>query len=216
MVEAVGKWPVAILIRQWIHHTEFQLRKYHLNWIQLCGTGVIACNSLLIHIPGKLLGRTLHDCPFVKLSVIRWWLFSKRCFWSANFGKWKLSNSKSTQEYAKLRLILCLTIFEKKRALPEQFSLFWTKFVGKLLMGNHFLPMKKSDHHGKISLLCSIANRHFTDLPVTQGWGLLSQFPSFRYFPNFSVSSKHTLAIECRVYIWQVSPQLSCGGTCQI
>ena len=54
--------------------------------------------------------------------------------------------------------------------------------------------------------------------PLTkgQGWGLLSQFPPFRYFPNFSVSLKHTLPIEYRVYIWQVSPQLSCGGTCQI
>ena len=48
------------------------------------------------------------------------------------------------------------------------------------------------------------------------GWELLSQFPPFRYFPNFSSLSKHTLAVEYRVYIWQVSPQLSCGDTCQI
>ena len=48
------------------------------------------------------------------------------------------------------------------------------------------------------------------------GWGLLSQFLPFRYFPNFSVLSKQTLAIEYHVYIWQVSPQLSCGDTCQI
>ena len=31
-----------------------------------------------------------------------------------------------------------------------------------------------------------------------------------------TVLSKHTLAIESHIYIWQVSPQLSCGGTCQI
>ena len=49
-----------------------------------------------------------------------------------------------------------------------------------------------------------------------QGWGLLSQFPPFRYFPNFSALSKHTLANEYHVYIRQVSPQLSCGDTCQI
>ena len=49
-----------------------------------------------------------------------------------------------------------------------------------------------------------------------QGWGLLSQLPPFRYFPNFGVLSKHTLSIEDHVYIWQVSPQISCGGTCQI
>ena len=48
------------------------------------------------------------------------------------------------------------------------------------------------------------------------GVGLLSQFPPFRYFPNLLVSSKHTSPIEYRVYIWQVSPQLTCQGTCQI
>ena len=48
------------------------------------------------------------------------------------------------------------------------------------------------------------------------GWGLLSQFPPFRYFPKFSSLSKDTLAVKYRVYIWQVSPQLSCGDTCQI
>ena len=50
----------------------------------------------------------------------------------------------------------------------------------------------------------------------SQGWGLLSQFPPFRYFPNFSVLPKHTLSIEDHVYIWQVSPQLSCGDICLI
>ena len=49
-----------------------------------------------------------------------------------------------------------------------------------------------------------------------QGWGLLSQFPPFRYFTNFSSLSKHTLTVKYRVYIWQVSPQLSCGDTCKI
>ena len=52
--------------------------------------------------------------------------------------------------------------------------------------------------------------------PIDLGWGLLSQFLPFRYFPNFSALSKQTLAIEYHVYIWQVSPQLSCGDTCQI
>ena len=48
----------------------------------------------------------------------------------------------------------------------------------------------------------------------TLGWGLLSQFPPFRYFPKFSPLSKYTLIVKYRVYIWQVSPQLSCGDTC--
>ena len=51
---------------------------------------------------------------------------------------------------------------------------------------------------------------------VVQGWGLLSQFSPFRYFPNFSASPKYMLAIVYRVHIWQVLPQLSCGDTCQI
>ena len=48
------------------------------------------------------------------------------------------------------------------------------------------------------------------------GWGLLSQFPPFRYFLRCSSLLKHTIAIEYHVYIWQMSSQLSCGGTCQI
>ena len=48
------------------------------------------------------------------------------------------------------------------------------------------------------------------------GWGLLSQFSPFRYFPNVSSLWEHALAIEFHVYIWQVSPKFSCGDTCQI
>ena len=48
------------------------------------------------------------------------------------------------------------------------------------------------------------------------GWGLLSQFSPFRYFPHFPLLSKQKLAIEYHVCIWQVSPQLCCGDTCQI
>ena len=53
-------------------------------------------------------------------------------------------------------------------------------------------------------------------LDKAQGWGLLSQFSPFRYFPHFPLLSKQTLAVEYHVYIWQVSPQFSCGDTCQI
>ena len=64
--------------------------------------------------------------------------------------------------------------------------------------------------HDIFMILCAIPSTG--DL----GWGLLSQFPPFRYFPNFSSLSKHTLTVKYRIYIWQVSPQLSCGDTCQI
>ena len=52
-------------------------------------------------------------------------------------------------------------------------------------------------------------------IPARSG-GLQSQFSPFRYFPNLSALSKHTVDIEYHVYIWQVLPQLSCGDTCQI
>ena len=39
------------------------------------------------------------------------------------------------------------------------------------------------------------------------GLGLLSQFPPFRYFPNFTASPKCMIAIENHVHIWQVSPR---------
>ena len=60
------------------------------------------------------------------------------------------------------------------------------------------------------------AQQGLTRKYVKQGWGLLSQFSPFRYFPYFPLLSKQTLAIEYHVYIWQVLPQLSCGDTCQI
>ena len=51
---------------------------------------------------------------------------------------------------------------------------------------------------------------------VVQGWGLLSHFFPFRYFPIFSEWSKQWLPVWYEVQIWQVSPQLSCGDTWQI
>ena len=50
---------------------------------------------------------------------------------------------------------------------------------------------------------------------IVQGWGSQSQFSLFPYFLKFSVRPKHTLAIERHVHIWQVSPLMSCGDTCQ-
>ena len=70
--------------------------------------------------------------------------------------------------------------------------------------------------------ICQIAVRCMPQNPtdgrqtLVQGWGLLSQFPLFLYFPNFSASPEYMLAIEYHVHIWQVSLQLSCGDTCQI
>ena len=62
-----------------------------------------------------------------------------------------------------------------------------------------------------------LLRRHWVNrMWLLQGRGLLSQFSPFRYFPHFPLLSKQMVAIEYHVYIWQVSPQLSCGDTCQI
>ena len=48
------------------------------------------------------------------------------------------------------------------------------------------------------------------------GVGVTKPIFSVPLFSTFSVIVKKALDIEYRVYIWQVSPQLSCGDTCQI
>ena len=48
------------------------------------------------------------------------------------------------------------------------------------------------------------------------GVGVTKPIAFVPLFSNFSSSPKYTLANEYHVHIWQVSPQLSCGDTCQI
>ena len=76
----------------------------------------------------------------------------------------------------------------------------------------------ESDH--RIAIHWLIKRRHLIPDPelarTDLGWGVLSQFPPFLHFLKFSSLSKRTLDLEYHIYIWQVSPQLSCGDTCQI
>ena len=48
------------------------------------------------------------------------------------------------------------------------------------------------------------------------GVGVAKAISSVPLFFNFSALLKHAFAIEYHVYIWQVSPQFSFEGTCQI
>ena len=74
--------------------------------------------------------------------------------------------------------------------------------------------------HPRMHNLISIGGQHQGVLifpyATSPAVGLPSRFPPFPYFPKFPTLSKPTLTIEHHVYIWQVSPQLSCSGTCQI
>ena len=48
------------------------------------------------------------------------------------------------------------------------------------------------------------------------GVGVTKPISSVPLFSEFLEMSKESLAIEYHVYIWQVSPQLSCDDICQI
>ena len=48
------------------------------------------------------------------------------------------------------------------------------------------------------------------------GCELLNQFLPFQYLCIFSESSLYLLPVEYHIHIWQVLPQLSCGGNWQI
>ena len=87
-------------------------------------------------------------------------------------------------------------------------------FIGKM-PPLHSLPLRRS--HGTLMHLCSLGCLWWVQSVIhTPVVGLLSQFPPFHYFPNFSASPKYTWVIAYHVNIWQVSPQLSCSDTCQI
>ena len=47
------------------------------------------------------------------------------------------------------------------------------------------------------------------------GGGYLANISHSAVFPDFQNYQKHTLPIECHIYICQVSPQISCGDICQ-
>ena len=61
---------------------------------------------------------------------------------------------------------------------------------------------------------------HFSCPNIVQNTMLFScpvqNFKMIKWLSNFSTSLEYTLAIEYDVYIWQVSPRVSCGDTCQI
>ena len=82
-------------------------------------------------------------------------------------------------------------------------SLFFS--VSAFLSWSHYC-----NYHYHLCLLILISIR--PEVGVTK---LISSNPLFSQFFSL-VNSKHMLAIEYDTHIWQVSPQLSCGDTCQI
>ena len=72
--------------------------------------------------------------------------------------------------------------------------------------------LRRHRAHYDVTVLCW----QWDHIMIAPGWGLLSEFPPFHYFPNFAALCKYALAIQCRVYIWLESPKFCCGDTSQI
>ena len=62
----------------------------------------------------------------------------------------------------------------------------------------------------QVMVLCLMAPSHY------QGWGLLKLRSLISPQAEFSILQKYLLDYLHHIHIWQVSPQLSCGNTCQI
>ena len=78
-------------------------------------------------------------------------------------------------------------------------------------------PLSKIECKLSQTSVCCITNKNRqSSIHNRSGVGVTKPISSVPFFPKFSALSKHTLDIGYHVYIWQVSPQLSCGGTCLI
>ena len=61
---------------------------------------------------------------------------------------------------------------------------------------------------------CVLSNQQWN--PCRSSGVGVTQLISVLLFSQFSGSSKHWVPIDYHIHTWQVSPQLSCGDTCQI
>ena len=68
---------------------------------------------------------------------------------------------------------------------------------------------------GKLWQLCRVSYV-CDDNEINQGWGLLKLRSLISPLWKFSILQKHILDYSNHIHIWQVSPQPSCGDTCQI
>ena len=109
-----------------------------------------------------------------------------------------------------------------KYEIPEQpFKAVWLFLPScSLIVAGQPWVFWISLHHGEWRLsVCQlwVGTTGLNWVFLAQGWwGLLSLFCLFCYSPLLLSLSRNWLPMEYYVYIWQVSPQLSCGDTWQI
>ena len=100
----------------------------------------------------------------------------------------------------------CITITKQSTTKPCAYFLGYTVYMIFINVGNNLFTGAPYNGPSPIRRLL-----------VHLGWGVLSRFPPFCGFPDFFLLSKHTVVIiEYHVYIWQVSPQISCDDTSHI
>ena len=86
----------------------------------------------------------------------------------ANFRKWKLSFLQSVPKYANcIDPKRHMTFHSRNIELSVKYFLIWAYFVGKWLIGDHFIQEKKNRSSQKnITFVFDRKFRHFPDLPV--------------------------------------------------
>ena len=86
----------------------------------------------------------------------------------ANFRKWKLSFLQSVPKYANcIDPKRHMTFHSRNIELSVKYVVIWAYFVGKWLIGDHFIQEEKNRSSQKnITFVFDRKFRHFPDLPV--------------------------------------------------
>ena len=128
---------------------------------------VTACNSLLIYVSGKVHGSLLSDCPVWRTDCDFVVAVFKMAVCQQIFKNEKLSFLPSVHKYENCidpeRHMVC---YSRNIKLSVQYYLIWFWFIAKLLIGDHYIYVKKFDHHKRYTFVFEHKFRHFPDLPV--------------------------------------------------
>ena len=90
-------------------------------------------------------------------------------------------------------------------------------FISMIQSGHRYFSFKTIQHTKKLTFL--VLNPEYSRIATSipcPGVGVTKPISSVPLLSDIFDIVKHTSCIEYHVYIWQVSPQPSCGDTCQI
>ena len=167
--------------------------------------------DILYYVFFIMICNLLHYQPLHEMECSNWHTcFSKCCIWQQEWRQW-----------SECYMIFTKYMYTAKWMLLDIYQIYNTDSSCGNYCHSFLINLCRSgvDYlHAQILALIrgQLINPAPIETSIDLWWGLLNQFLPFRYFPKFSALSKHILIIEYHTHIWQVSPQLSCGGTCQI